>query len=199
MDNFKKVYDSVQYLIKNESITTYKIGKATGVSRAKIGRLRNGKNKIGDLTLDTAEKLYNYQKGLDRMNELKNKIVEVENPNNIVEYESLSRYYIDIIINQDSTFEVEYAEVAKVEHDNGNTYYTVELNNVEEIKFKDEIVDEVDLENFFARFENEEQKGETVTGTIFFHNLEDATDYAKLVLEGSDTFEDCAKKNGIIE
>ncbi|MCQ9299606.1 hypothetical protein NQ043_00460 [Staphylococcus hyicus] len=133
------------------------------------------------------------------MNEVKNKVVEVENPNNIVEYESLSRYYIDIINNQDSTYEVEYAEVAKVEHDNGNTYYTVELNSVEEIKFKDEIVDKVDLENFFARFENEDQKGETVTETIFFHNFEDAKDYAKLVLEGNDTLEDCAKKNGIIE
>lgn len=199
MDNFKKVYDSVQYLIKNESITSYKIEKATGVSRAKIGRLRNGKNKIGDLTLDTAEKLYNYQKGLDRMDELKNKIVEVENPNNIVEYESLSRYYIDIINNQDATYDVEYAEVAKVEHDNGNTYYTVELNSVEEIKFTDEIKETVDLENLFARFENEDQKGETATEMIYFHNLEDAKDYAKLVLEGSETFEDCAKKNGIIE
>lgn len=199
MDNFKKVYDSVQYLIKNESITSYKIEKATGVSRAKIGRLRNGKNKIGDLTLDTAEKLYNYQKGLDRMDELKNKIVEVENPNNIVEYESLSRYYIDIINNQDATYDVEYAEVAEVEHDNGNTYYTVELNSVEEIKFTDEIKETVDLENLFARFENEDQKGETATEMIYFHNLEDAKDYAKLVLEGSETFEDCAKKNGIIE
>lgn len=193
---------NVKHTIKSlleSNVTSYKIEKATGVSRAKIGRLRNGKNKIDDLTLDTAEKLYNYQMGLDRMNELKNKIVEVENPNNIVEYESLSRYYIDIINNQDSTFEVEYAEVAKVEHDNGNEYYTVELNSVEEIKFTDEIKETVDLENFFARFENEDQKGETTTETFFFHTLDDATDYAKLVLEGNDTFEDCAKKVGIIE
>ncbi|MGV3223434.1 hypothetical protein [Staphylococcus hyicus] len=133
------------------------------------------------------------------MNELKNKVVEVENPNNIVEYESLSRYYIDIINNQDATYDVEYAEVAEVEHDNGNTYYTVELNSVEEIKFTDEIKETVDLENLFARFENEDQKGETATEMIYFHNLEDAKDYAKLVLEGSDTFEDCAKKIGIIE
>lgn len=193
---------NVKHTIKSlleSNVTSYQIEKVTGVSRAKIGRLRNGKNKIDDLTLDTAEKLHNYQKGLDRMDELKNKIVEVENPNNIVEYESLSRYYIDIINNQDSTFEVEYAEVAKVEHDNGNEYYTVELNSVEEIKFTDEIKETVDLENFFARFENEDQKGETITETFFFHNLEDATDYAKLVLEGNDTFEDCAKKVGIIE
>lgn len=198
MNEMMNVKHTIKSLLES-NVTSYQIEKVTGVSRAKIGRLRNGKNKIDDLTLDTAEKLYNYQKGLDRMNELKNKIVEVENPNNIVEYESLSRYYIDIINNQDSTFEVEYAEVAKVEHDNGNEYYTVELNSVEEIKFTDEIKENVDLENFFARFENEDQKGETTTETFFFHNLEDAKDYAQLVLEGNDTFEDCAKKVGIIE
>ncbi|MDP4447528.1 hypothetical protein [Staphylococcus hyicus] len=198
MNEMMNVKHTIKSLLES-NVTSYQIEKVTGVSRAKIGRLRNGKNKIDDLTLDTAEKLHNYQKGLDRMDELKNKIVEVENPNNIVEYESLSRYYIDIINNQDSTFEVEYAEVAKVEHDNGNEYYTVELNSVEEIKFTDEIKETVDLENFFARFENEDQKGETITETFFFHNLEDATDYAKLVLEGNDTFEDCAKKVGIIE
>ena len=37
-----------------------------------------------------------------------------------------------------------------------------------------------------------------ITESFFFHTLEDATDYAKLVLEGHDTFEVCAKEIGII-
>ncbi|MDT0672874.1 hypothetical protein [Staphylococcus chromogenes] len=198
MNEMMNVKHTIKSLLES-NVTSYQIEKATGVSRAKIGRLRNGKNKIDDLTLDTAEKLYNYQKGLDRMNELKNKIVEVENPNNIVEYESLSRYYIDIINNQDSTFEVEYADLAEVEHDNGNEYYTVELNTVREIKFTDAITDDVDLDNFYSRFEREDEKGETVTETLFFHSLEDAEEYIKIVLEGDESFEDCAKRIGIIE
>ncbi|MEJ3666393.1 hypothetical protein WE084_13310, partial [Staphylococcus aureus] len=37
--------------------------------RAKIGRLKNDKNSLKNLTLETAEKLYNYQKQLEIMNE----------------------------------------------------------------------------------------------------------------------------------
>ncbi|WP_165885817.1 hypothetical protein [Staphylococcus chromogenes] len=133
------------------------------------------------------------------MEEIKSKVVEVENPNNIVEYESLVRYYIDIINNQDSTYEVEYAELAKVEHDNGNEYYTVELNTVREIKFTDAITDDVDLDNFYSRFETEDQKGETQTDLIYFDSLKSAKDYAEVFIEGIDSFEKCAKKSGIIE
>lgn len=107
MDNFKKVYDSVQYLIKNESITSYKIEKETGVSRAKIGRLRNGKNKIDDLTLDTAEKLYNYQKGLEVME----KSIEIKDQNNIVLIDSLGQFFTDIENDNNGRYNVEYVFV----------------------------------------------------------------------------------------
>lgn len=41
------------------------------------------------------------------MNEIKSRIVEIENLNNIADYEPLVRYYIDITNNQDSNYEVE--------------------------------------------------------------------------------------------
>lgn len=182
----------------NSNISSNHIATKTGVSQSVVSRIRSGERQLGNISLDSAEKLFEYQKGLEKMEEIKSKIVEVENPNNIANYEAVQRFYIDIISFGD-TYDVEYADIAEVEHDNGNMYFIVELNTVREVKFADAIIDDVDLENFFARFENEDQKGETVTETIFFHNLEDATDYAKLVLEGNDTFEECAKKNGIIE
>ncbi|QDX01132.1 hypothetical protein DWB90_08765 [Staphylococcus chromogenes] len=188
---------TIQKLL-NSNLSSNSIATHTGVSQASISKLRNGKKELGDIALSTAEKLFKYQKGLERMEELKSKIVEVENPNNIAEYEALVRYYIDILSYGD-TYEVEYADMAKVEHDNGNEYYTVELNTVREIKFKDDIKEDVDLENLFARFENEDQKGETITESFFFHTIKDAKDYIEIVLEGSDSFEDCAKKIGIIE
>lgn len=145
MDSFRKVYESIQYLIKNESITSYKIEKETGVSRAKIGRLRNGKNKIDDLTLDTAEKLYNYQKGLEVMEKLKNKVVELENENNITLIDSLGQYFTDIENDNNGRFNVEYVLLNKVEHDNGKMYYEVQINRTEEVPFDDMVTkDNVD-------------------------------------------------------
>ena len=44
----------------NSEITAYKISKETGVSVGNISELKSGKRKIGNLTLDTAEKLYDY-------------------------------------------------------------------------------------------------------------------------------------------
>ncbi len=86
-----------------------------------------------------------------------------------------------------------------MEHDNGSIYFIVELNTVREIKFADAITDSVDLSNFFARFEREDEKGETITETLFFHSLEDAEECVNIVLEGNEAFDDCAKRIGIIE
>lgn len=68
MNDFKEVYVTIKKLLDSD-ITAYQIEKGTGVSRAKIGRLKNDKNSLKKLTLETAEKLYNYQKQLEIMNE----------------------------------------------------------------------------------------------------------------------------------
>lgn len=67
MNDFKEVYVTIKKLLDSD-ITAYQIEKRTGVSRAKIGRLKNDKNSLKNLTLETAEKLYNYQKELEIMN-----------------------------------------------------------------------------------------------------------------------------------
>lgn len=183
----------------NGNESSLQIALKTGVSQSVISRIRTEERNLGNISLDSAEKLFEYQKGIEIMNEIKSRIVEIENLNNIVDYEPLVRYYIDITNNQDSDYEVEYAELGKVEHDNGNTYYTVELNTVREIKFTEEITDEVDLENFYSRFEREDQKGETATEMIYFNSIKDAKDYSEFVIKGVYSFEECAKKSGIFE
>ncbi|UXR79074.1 MULTISPECIES: hypothetical protein [unclassified Staphylococcus] len=61
-----------RYLIRKEieklldsDISHYKISQVTNVISKTISKLRSGKRKIGNITLDTAEKLYNYQMQLD--------------------------------------------------------------------------------------------------------------------------------------
>ena len=49
----------------NSNITSYEISKETGVSNSVISRLRNGDREIGKVTLETAEKLYEYE--MDRI------------------------------------------------------------------------------------------------------------------------------------
>ena len=54
----------------NSNITSYEISKKTGVSNSVISRLRNGEREIGKVTLETAEKLYEYEMDRIEMNKL---------------------------------------------------------------------------------------------------------------------------------
>lgn len=199
MDSFQKVYESIQYLIKNESITSYKIEKETGVSRAKIGRLRNGKNKIDDLTLDTAKKLYNYQKGLEVMEKLKNKVVELENENNITLIDSLGQYFTDIENDNNGRFNVEYVLLNKVEHDNGKMYYEVQIIRTEEVPFDDMVTKDNVNELEDNWLQTDQKNGENYIESIFFENEQDAEIYITLVLKGNKSFAGIAKDIGVIE
>ncbi|MGV3244282.1 hypothetical protein [Staphylococcus sp. 11262D007BW] len=67
MNNFYEVSNTVTKHIESKEVSNYKINKDTGVAYGAISELRNGKRKIKNLTLETAEKLYNYQKGLNKM------------------------------------------------------------------------------------------------------------------------------------
>lgn len=69
MNNFTEVLDTITRLIDSKKVSNYRIQKDTGVSYGAISELRNGKRKIKNLTLDTAEKLYNYQKQIEKENE----------------------------------------------------------------------------------------------------------------------------------
>ncbi|WP_410483037.1 helix-turn-helix domain-containing protein [Staphylococcus lugdunensis] len=54
----------------NSNITSYEISKETGVSNSVISRLRNGEREIGKVTLETAEKLYQFEMERIKMNKL---------------------------------------------------------------------------------------------------------------------------------
>ncbi|WP_432371211.1 hypothetical protein [Staphylococcus chromogenes] len=49
-------------------ITGYQIHKKTGVSQYVISQLRQGKRDVDNLSLNTTEKLYDYQIKLDNKN-----------------------------------------------------------------------------------------------------------------------------------
>ncbi|QYA34119.1 hypothetical protein KYI07_12730 (plasmid) [Macrococcus psychrotolerans] len=56
--------DTINTLI-NSDISAYQISKGTGVAASGIQRIRSGERKIENLTLENAEKLYQYQQQLE--------------------------------------------------------------------------------------------------------------------------------------
>ena len=62
MTEFK---ESIQKLLDSD-VSGYRIFKDTGISQARISDLRRGVRELGGISLDTAEKLYNYQKSLEK-------------------------------------------------------------------------------------------------------------------------------------
>ncbi len=67
MNQFKEIYNTIEKLLNDKSISNYRINQDTGVSYGGINELGSGKRKVNNLTLETAEKLYNYQKQLEIM------------------------------------------------------------------------------------------------------------------------------------
>lgn len=61
MNEIDKVYTMISLLLASD-ITAYQIEKGTGLSRSKIGRLKNGENSIDNLSLSSAKLLYEYAK-----------------------------------------------------------------------------------------------------------------------------------------
>lgn len=67
MKNLSEYKRKIIELIESD-ITGYQIHKETGVSQYVISQLRQGKQDVDNLTLNTTEKLYNYQIKLDNKN-----------------------------------------------------------------------------------------------------------------------------------
>ena len=49
--------EQVEAVLMNKAVSGYLIEKETGISGASISRLRNGKKRFGDLSIDTAIKV----------------------------------------------------------------------------------------------------------------------------------------------
>ncbi len=182
----------------NSDLSSNHIATESGVQQSTVHRLRTGERSLDNLGLKNAEKLYDYEMERMKMTELNNKIVEVENPNNIVESENLQEFFSDIEEMSNGTFKVDFETLEKVEHDNGSTYYMVTTNSTEEIKFNDKVDDE-NIETLYDRWLEKDQGEETYIESMFFENEQDAKDYIKVVLKGYDTFKECAKTIGVIE
>lgn len=65
MTEFKK---TIKKLL-DSNVSGYRIFKDTGISQARISDLRRGVRELGGISLDTAEKLYNYQKQIEKEKE----------------------------------------------------------------------------------------------------------------------------------
>ena len=65
MNSYNELFQTIEKLINNKNISGYQQRKDTGVSYGNINDIRRGERAIENLTLETAEKLYNYQKQLE--------------------------------------------------------------------------------------------------------------------------------------
>lgn len=65
MNSYNELFQTIEKLINNKNISGYQIKKDTGVSYGNINDIRRGERAIENLTLETAKKLYNYQKQLE--------------------------------------------------------------------------------------------------------------------------------------
>ncbi len=194
MNNFTEVVDTITRLIDSKKVSNYRIQKDTGVSYGAISELRSGKRKIKNLTLETVEKLYNYQKGLEVMD----KIIKLDNENDVELVDSLGQFFTEIENDNNGRFNVEYALLNEVEHDNGNTYYEVEMFRTEEVPFNEEVTED-NIDALESKWIEVDQSGENYIESIFFEKEEDAKDYIRLLLKGYSTFEEAAKAIGVIK
>lgn len=178
-------------------LSSNSIALATGVSQAVISKLRNGKKEIGNLTINSGEKLYKYEMELEVMEKLESKIIRLENENNITLIDSICQYFTDIENDGNNHYSVDYVLLNEVEY-NEKIYFEVGVYRTEEVQFGEEVTqDNVELleEKWLAI----DQQGENYVESIFFEKVEDAEEYIKLVLKGHETFEETAKVIGVIK
>ncbi|PVW22941.1 hypothetical protein DDL17_05730, partial [Staphylococcus aureus] len=50
MNQFKEIYNTIEKLLNDKSISNYRINQDTGVSYGGISELRSGKRKVNNLT-----------------------------------------------------------------------------------------------------------------------------------------------------
>ncbi|WP_353420535.1 hypothetical protein [Staphylococcus coagulans] len=126
------------------------------------------------------------------------KSIEIKDQNNIVLIDSLGQFFTDIENDNNGRYNVEYTLLNEVEHDNGNTYYEVQINRTEEVPFSDEVTQD-NIDALESKWLEVDQSGENYIESIFFENEQDAMDYIMLVLKGNKNFADAAKAVGVIK
>lgn len=195
MNNLSEIKNTIQKLLDDKSISNYRIQKDTGVSYGNISELRNKKRQLKNLTLETVEKLYNYQKGIEKMNELNNKMVEDVVLGEVELVEGLQQYFIDI--EGDYEYNVEFATLSEVEYKD-NTLYEVAISKTYEVAYNDKLEKE-DMKLFYDKWLEKDQQEETYIESVFFVNREDAESYIKDVLKGKESLTEVAAEIGYFE
>ncbi len=178
----------------NSNIDATTIEKNTSVDASSIRRIRRGERTVEKLSFEKGVALYNYQKGLEVMK----KSIEIKDQNNIVLIDSLGQFFTDIENDNNGRYNVEYTLLNEVEHDNGNTYYEVQINRTEEVPFSDEVTQD-NIDALESKWLEVDQSGENYIESVFFENEQDAMDYITLVLKGNKNFADAAKAVGVIK
>lgn len=195
MNNLSEIKNTIQKLLDDKSISNYRIQKDAGVSYGNISELRNKKRQLKNLTLETVEKLYNYQKGIEKMNELNNKMVEDVVLGEVELVEGLQQYFIDI--EGDYEYNVEFATLSEVEYKD-NTSYEVATSKTYEVPYHDKLEKE-DMKLFYDKWLEKDQQEETYIESVFFVNREDAESYIKDVLKGKESLTEVAEEIGYFE
>ncbi|WP_281198123.1 hypothetical protein, partial [Staphylococcus felis] len=86
----------------------------------------------------------------------------------------------------------------EVKHDNGKTYYEVEIFRTEEVPFDEEVTED-NIGALESKWIEVDQPGDNYIESVFFENEEDAKSYINFVLKGYNTFKAVAKAIGLIE
>ncbi len=176
----------------NSNIDATTIEKNTSVDASSIRRIRRGERTVEKLSFEKGIALYNYQKGLDVMD----KIIELENKNNIELIDSLGQFFTDIE-NDGNYFNIDYALLNEVEY-NEKVYFEVGTYRTEEVSFDEEVTED-NVSELEDRWLQTDQQGESYIESAFFENEQDAEDYITLVLKGNKNFADAAKAVGVIK
>lgn len=195
MNNLSEIKNTIQKLLNDKSISNYRIQKDTGVSYGNISELRNKKRQLKNLTLETVEKLYNYQKGIEKMNELNNKMIEDVVLGEVELIEDLGQYFIDI--EGDYEYNVEFATLSEVDY-KVCALYEVATSKTYEVPYHDKLEKE-DMKLFYDKWLEKDQQEETYIESVFFVNREDAESYIKDVLKGKESLTEVAAEIGYFE
>lgn len=153
----------IEELLKSD-VTGYRIAKKTGLGESLVSNLRNGKRSLNDLSLKSAELLFEFKQNWDMYQKAEQ--IEVEG-----EIVHLKRMFINysIISKHNENYWIGFEEINKVEV-NDCSIYEIEFKYADEINiFKDLDVVEQDI------IENEQ-----VEEKIYFAEYDHALSYLKI-------------------
>lgn len=113
VNEFNKVNKGIKWVLDN--CTSYQVAKDLGINNRTVNRYQNGESPLENMTLGTAEKLYNYY-----LKEMGNMMSGKYTVSALNEYETKYGMFVEDVAEQKSVHNEEQAvEVAKEMFDKG--------------------------------------------------------------------------------